>query len=175
VSNQPTDKKNSFVTIGSVGRTYGTKGWLKINSFTGPSTNIMHYGPWYLLKHGQWQKIAVSECKMHGNALIAHFSGFDIPEQAQAFVNCQIGIKREQLPPLSDGDYYWTDLIGLSVYNQDNQYLGQIDHLFETGANDVLVIKSTEREYLIPYVKEHVVLNIDLLEKIMLVNWDKDF
>jgi len=78
------------------------------------------------------------------------------------------------LPKTQTDEYYWTDLIGLEVVNLAGISLGHIENLFETGANDVLVVKG-ERERLIPLVFDRVVLNVDVIAKKMQVDWDSDF
>jgi 16S rRNA processing protein RimM len=78
------------------------------------------------------------------------------------------------LPPAPEGEYYWTDLIGLTVINREGVTLGQVDHLLETGANDVLVVKG-ERERLIPFLLELVVLEVDLAQRMLRVDWEEDF
>jgi 16S rRNA processing protein RimM len=84
-----------------------------------------------------------------------------------------IGIKKNDLPILEKGKYYWSDLIGLEVFNQEKFNFGVVDSIMETGSNDVLVIKG-EKETLIPYL-DNVILNIDLVKKSILVDWDENF
>lgn len=83
-------------------------------------------------------------------------------------------MRRDQLPALSAGEYYWTDLQGLRVLTVDGVELGTVDHLFATGANDVLVVKG-ERQRLIPFVKNQVVREIELEQGLVRVDWDADF
>ena len=85
-----------------------------------------------------------------------------------------IYISQEQLPAPKEGEYYWVDLIGLDVENLDGISLGKVDNLFETGANDVLLVKG-ERERAIPFLQGQTVKSIDLTEGKMIVDWDADF
>jgi 16S rRNA processing protein RimM len=77
------------------------------------------------------------------------------------------------LPELDTGEYYWADLIGFTVANVDGVTFGTIDHLFETGSNDVMVVKG-EREHLVPFIKDQVVKSIDTTSKRMLVDWPEE-
>jgi len=86
----------------------------------------------------------------------------------------EIGIRRDQLPDTAPGVYYWGDLQGLEVVTGDGESLGTVDHLIETGANDVLVVKG-DRERLIPFVLQQVVTRVDLDTGTIQVDWDKDF
>jgi len=90
-------------------------------------------------------------------------------------IKAQIGVSRSQLgAELKEGEFYWADLEGLSVVTSDAVDLGVIDHLFETGSNDVMVVKG-DRERLIPYIWRQVVLDVDLAAGRMLVEWDPEF
>jgi 16S rRNA processing protein RimM len=78
------------------------------------------------------------------------------------------------LPELHEGEYYWNDLQGLRVENLDGVELGRISYVFETGANDVIVVKG-RREYLIPFTWGNAVRRVDLEKGLMIVDWDPDF
>jgi len=84
-------------------------------------------------------------------------------------------VPRSELPALAAGEYYWADLVGLRVETTDGQFLGQVDHLLETGANDVLVVQGEDRERLIPFVMEQVIKQIDLNTGRIQVDWDPTF
>ena len=91
-----------------------------------------------------------------------------------------MAIKREQLPTLGKDDYYWSDLEGLQVLTESGECLGKVSHLFETGSNDVLVVKATgqsidDQERLIPYLWQDVVKSVDTQAGNIVVDWDKDF
>lgn len=90
------------------------------------------------------------------------------------FLNAEIAVHRNQLTNAEPGEYYWVDLIGLKVVTLLGQELGEVSHLLETGANDVLVITGT-RERLIPFVHGDVVRKIDLDNRLMTVDWDPEF
>ena len=89
-------------------------------------------------------------------------------------IDVDIAVRREQLPKLKPGEYYWSDLEGLRVENLEGIDLGVVSHLFETGANDVLVVKG-DRERLIPYTVGLAVKEVDLQAGRILVDWDADF
>ena len=81
---------------------------------------------------------------------------------------------------LDDGEYYWSQLETLLVYTESCELLGRVDHLIETGANDVLVVKGTDESIdretrLIPYVPDQVIKQIDLNAGTMRVDWDPEF
>ena len=161
------------IIVGHFGQTHGIKGWLKVHSLTDPIENILQYLPWQVQYQDQWRLIKVTDSKHHGDHILVKLPEFDSPETAKTYTNHPIAIEREQLPKLPDEEYYWNDLIGLKVINQDGVNFGTVSSLFATGSNDVLVIKG-DRQRLLPYTGD-VIISIDLAGKTMRVNWEADF
>jgi len=147
---------------------------VRIYSYTRPRENIVRYQPWYLKRDGDWQARPVAEGKRHGKGVIARLETCTDRDQAQELMGCEIGIRRDQLPPAAPGEYYWSDLEGLAVETLAGDMLGHVDHLLETGANDVLVVTG-ERERLIPFVVGQVVVSVDIEAGRIQVDWDKEF
>ena len=166
--------ESDYVILGRVSGLYGVKGWVKVYSDTGPRENILKYKPWYLRRHGEWLPYEVEQGRLQGKGIVAKLVGCDDRDQAAELLQTEIAVLREQLPRLRSGVYYWSDLVGLAVVTTEAVELGSIDHLFETGANDVLVVKG-DRERLIPFIKEQVVIEVDLHAGRMVVDWDPDF
>lgn len=162
------------VIVGRIGSTFGIRGWLKLHSFTEPQDNLLKYLPWQILFNGIWQIIEIAEYRINGQQLLVRLVNCETPEQARIYVNCDIAIWREDMTKLPENNFYWTDLEGLTVINDHGVVLGKIDHLFATGSNDVLVVKGT-KEYLIPYLPEHFIKKVDLVNKQVIVEWDEDF
>lgn len=164
------------VVLGRVCGLFGVKGWVKVYSETDPPANILQYSPWYLQLDDHWQAFELQQGRLHGKGIIAHLGQCTNRDEAAALIGAVIAVKREDLPVLTEDEYYWADLIGLEVLTLTGESLGKIDHLFETGANDVLVVKTDEgQEYLIPYVKGTVVKEINLEQGCLRVDWNPDF
>ncbi len=161
------------IVVGHFGQSYGIKGWLKVNSHTDPIENILHYKQLQIYHHGQWQEIEITEMKTQGKGIIAKLANCHNPEQARNYTNDAIAIFRHQLPELPPEEYYWADLIGLRVINQQGIDFGIVDHLFTTGSNDVMVIKG-DRQRLVPYINSAIQL-VDITDKKIIVDWDADF
>jgi 16S rRNA processing protein RimM len=165
---------DEMIILGRISGLFGVKGWLKIYSHTSPREGILRYKTWYLKLGTDWLAHKLAAGHVQGKGVVAQLAGFADRDQAAALVGLEIGVRREQLPPLGPGEYYWSDLEGLRVENLQGVDLGVVSHLFETGANDVLVVKG-ERERLIPYTRDEAVREVDLQAGVILVDWDADF
>lgn len=174
-----TDRRQ-LVELGRLGAVFGIKGWLKLNSFTSPADNICAYGQLQAELDGAWRVIDIDQYRVQGKGLVVHVKGYDNPETARQLTGTSLWADRSVLPALPPGEYYWHQLIGLQVVNQQGQVFGEVAELMETGANDVLVVRPTansidERERLIPYLAGSVIVAIDLTEATINVDWDADY
>jgi 16S rRNA processing protein RimM len=168
-----------LVVLGKIVSVHGVKGSVKVYSFTEPLTNVLNYPRWTLRREGEVKQVELAGGRLQGKVLVATLKGLDDREVARTFAGFEICVPRSELPDLSDGDFYWYQLEGLKVIDQNGQLLGKVDHLFETGANDVMVVKPCidsldGRERMLPYT-EQCVLSIDLSAGEMRVDWDADF
>lgn len=162
---------DGFLTVGRISGVYGVQGWVKIFSYTRPKANIFSYAPWCI----GGREIKLLQGQEHGKGLVGQLDGIADRDSAAALIEQAIEIRRDCLPRLPESQYYWIDLVGLTVINLAGIVLGQVDDVFETGANDVLVIKDGKREHLIPLVLGPIVLAVDLTGKVIRVDWDADF
>jgi 16S rRNA processing protein RimM len=165
----------NFVTLGSIAGPFGIRGWVKIHSDTDPKENIFRYTDWRLSASGRTEYRRLLDGKRHGRGVVAKLSGCVDRDSAEALRGSEIAVPRDQLPGgLGIGEYYWTDLEGLSVVTVEGVDLGSVAHLFETGSNDVMVVRG-DRERLIPFIWEQVVVGVDLESGRMQVDWDPGF
>lgn len=168
-------QNSDYLNAGEISGVFGVKGWVKVFSFTDPRENILRYTPWILQKNNQSRKVRVIGGQRHGGNVVAELDGVTDRDAALALIGWKILILKQQLPKTKPGEYYWADLVGLTVQTQAGVNLGQIDHLLETGANDVLVVVDGDIERLIPFLQQQTVLSIDLEAGLMIVDWDPDF
>lgn len=169
-----TRERDNTVDVGKISGVFGVKGWLKIFSYTSPKENILNYSPWLLKKAGEVKTVEVVDGNLQGGGVIAQIKGVNDRNQAETLLGYEIFIRRGQLPETSEGEYYWSDLIGLEVETTDGVALGVVDSLLETGANDVLIVKG-ERERAVPFIKGQVIVEIDREAGRIVVDWDPDF
>jgi 16S rRNA processing protein RimM len=167
------DGADDFVVLGRISGVYGLHGWVKVYAETRERSDILEFDRWFLRRKDGWQAVKVIEGREQAKGVIAQLEGVSDCDQARALIGTEIAVRRADLPPTEPGTYYWDDLIGLKVVNLEGVEFGTVSHLFETGANDVVVVQG-ERERLIPYIKD-VVKSVDLTTRVLHVDWDADF
>ncbi len=165
------DKK--WIVLGRVSGLFGVRGWVKVYSDTSPRENILSYPVWYLKRSGRWVKYGVREGRAQGRGIVASLERCSDRDQAAELVGADIGVPRDLLPAAPPGEYYWIDLEGLQVVTRDGVELGRVERLFQTGANDVMVVLG-ERERLIPFT-DGVIGEVDLQQGRLIVGWDPEF
>jgi 16S rRNA processing protein RimM len=100
--------------------------------------------------------------------------GVEDRDAAEALAGAEVWVPRSALPKPKPGEYYWVDLEGLRVVNREGIELGKVSYLFETGANDVMVVAG-ERDRLIPFLTDQFILDVDFEAGLVTVDWDADF
>lgn len=161
-----------LVIVGKIGAPYGVHGWQHIQSFTDPIDNILNYPHWYVEHQGEWLGLSLVEGRVHGQGLVAKLGAVDSPESAALLTNCMIAVEREALSDLPHDEFYWTDLEGLAVTNEEGVQFGHIAYLYENADADIMVIKSQEKERHIPFVMNDTVKKVDLTNRQVIVDWD---
>jgi 16S rRNA processing protein RimM len=164
---------SAVVVVGRFGAPYGVKGWLSVLSYTEPLDNIITYRPWLIERHGEWCELRVVRARPHGRKFLAEIDGVTDRDAAQKLVGHVIGVPEAALPATDEGEYYWKDLIGLDVVNEQGVRIGAVAELFETPANDMIVVRDDAMEVLIPFVAR-VVKRVDVTRRQILVDWQHD-
>ena len=180
VIDEPTDEL--YLPAGKIGGCYGVKGWVKIRAFTDPQENLLDYKSLFIKDKNSIEPLIFDIGRIHGKGLIAHINGVDNRERAEQFCGKEILLDASSLPELGEGDYYWRQLIGLRVWcicSDRLLLIGIVDHLLDTGANDVLVVSPCEGsvdlvERLIPYKLGDIVKRIDLVAGVIEIDWFLD-
>lgn len=163
-----------LVILGRVNGLLGVKGWLKIYSYTDPRDSIVDFSTWVLRTGNDEQTVELEDGRKHGRTVVVKLKAIDDRDQAGALVGADIAVERDALAPCDAGEYYWTDLEGSTVVTAQGESLGRLDHLFETGGHDVMVVIG-DRRRLIPFVQEKVVREVRLEQHIIVVDWDPTF
>lgn len=164
---------DGLVSLGRIAGLLGVQGWVKVFSYARPRESILSYTSWLVQLSGAWCELTVTAGRVQGKSIVVKLNGYDDREQASRLIGAEIALRAEQMPALKQGEYYWAQLEGLKVVNLSGQELGTVDHLLETGANDVMVVRNGQ-ERLIPAAAQ-VIREVDLAAGLIRVDWDADF
>ncbi|MBE7215321.1 ribosome maturation factor RimM [Shewanella benthica] len=173
--------KQEPVVLGKLGSSHGIKGWLKITTYTDSVEGIFDYSPWLIKEQGEWREVKVLQWRFQGKAVVASLEGVETRDQAQMLTNCEIAVTPQQMETLPEDEFYWRDLIGCEVVNTKGYNMGKVQEIVETGSNDVLLVKANVKdgfgkaERMIPFVTEQFIIEVNLTEKQIIVDWDPDF
>ena len=157
------------ITVGEIRGVFGVQGWVKLFSFTDPRDNLLRYKN-FATPDGRTLKLL--ECSRQGKTLIGKLEGVVDRDAALAVHGTRLAVARAELPSLEADEFYWSDLLGLTVRTTADKRLGVVDHLLETGAHDVLVIRDDAgHETLVPFVVGKTVISVDLDQRQIVVDW----
>ncbi len=159
--------------MGRLSAPYGVHGWLKVQPFTEATDGLLAYERWWIGPQLGWRQFELMGGRVQGPELVVQLKGIEDRDQAAALRGWQVAVPRSDLPPPAQGEYYWSDLIGLTVVNLQGDLLGRVEEVFATGANHVLVVRG-ERERLIPFV-ESVLVAVELQQSRVVVDWGVDY
>jgi 16S rRNA processing protein RimM len=157
-----------------VGAPHGVRGWSQVWSFTDPPEGLLRHAQLAAERRGQRLMLEIADSRMQGERVLVRFAGTDDRDAAAKLTGFELSVPRAEFEPPPPGSWYWHDLIGLAVVTVEGTPLGRVDHLIETGANDVLVVQG-ERERLIPFALPQIVKKVDLDAGRIEVDWDAEY
>ena len=162
------------ILLGRVLGAFGVRGELKLHSFSDPVAAVMKYQPWFLVHDAKERELSGVRGRETNKGMVITVAGVEDRDAADAMAGAEIWVPRSHLPLAKPGEFYWVDLEGLSVVNREGIEFGTVSYLFETGANDVMVVAG-ERERLIPYITDQFIVEVDFDAGRITVDWDADF
>ena len=165
------------IPLGIFGKPFGVKGYIFLKYYGDNQENIKDFDELYI---DEWHCLEIDEVLISNKKLSIKLKGIEDRNNAESLRNKEVYVLQSNLPSLGEGEYYWFQLETLKVINEQNEFLGIIDHVMPTGANDVLVVKPLEGsvdndERLIPFLKKEIITKVELLKKTVYVKWPKDF
>ena len=167
-----------MVVMARVLAPYGIQGWIKARPYTASVAALLDYASWWLAPAAQdeaWREFKVVTARQHGDTVVAALDGVADRDAAFQWRGAWVGVPRASLPAPDAGEFYWSDLVGLAVVNRQQQTLGVVSKVLETGAHPVLCIESEAGvERLIPVVDAYVDA-IDAAAGRILVDWLADY
>ncbi|MGE5604848.1 MAG: ribosome maturation factor RimM [Bacteroidota bacterium] len=157
-----------LISIGEIIKAQGIRGEVKVIPHTDDPNRFGKIRRAYFKDSAGWRELEIESYRKFNEFVLLKFTGIDDLTAASSLGRGLLMIPRSERPKLSKGRYYYDQIEGLKVFTTEGNYLGTIDRILETGANDVYVIKDGSREILIPALKS-VIKVIDLEETKMYV------
>lgn len=154
--------KKEKLEVGQIVNTFGIKGFVKIYPYVDDIQRFDDLKKVYIKMKKQETELEIEEVKYQKNMVLVKFKGVETVEQAELLRNAYVEIDRADSILLEEGQYFIADLLGLEVFLDTGEKLGILDDIFNTGSNDIYVVKNElGKQFLLPYIDE-VVKNIDL-------------
>ena len=158
------------VLLGKIMAPHGVRGQLRVFLFSGEYASIDGLKTVMLQAPNRTREtFEVAGTAHHGKKFLLALKNFDDVNQVLHLAGRELYVNADQLPVLSEGEYYWRDLVGLQVVTAEGESLGTLTEIIATGSNDVYVVQGGDREYLIPAL-EDVVREINLVDRVMKVS-----
>jgi 16S rRNA processing protein RimM len=195
----PCDLPADALELGGIAAPWGVKGWFKVHAHSDSPEALFHARDWYLLPSDRPRKkplpateqapqalaapvftgcvrVRIREIKPHGGGIVAQIRDVDDRNITEALQGSRILLPRSAFPPPKKGEFYWADLLGMSVVNRQGLALGTVHDLLSTGPQTVLVIDdaATGTERMIPFVDAYIDA-VDQPERRIRVDWQADY
>lgn len=176
---------SDLVAVGYVSGAYGLHGWIRIKPYSADADALLYAKTWWLGNPElplQLRDVDPMQVKSHSGDVVAQLVGVVGRDAAEALKGTAVQISRRHFPALSTGEFYWVDLIGLEVVNQQDERLGVVKGMMDNGAHPILRVAASpldgfdgaRPEILIPFVDRFVKM-VDLTAKHITVDWGLDY
>lgn len=181
---------SDLLTVGYISGAYGIQGWVRVKPYSADADALLGAKTWWLDKP-ELRDVEMMQAKSHSGDVVARLMGVAGRDAAEALKGAVVQIARSHFPALSDGEFYWVDLIGLAVENMQGESLGVVSDLMDNGAHPILRVavptvpaeaeaeanradSKAAAEILIPYVDQFV-KTVSLADKKVVVDWGLDY
>ncbi|SOY55373.1 16S rRNA PROCESSING PROTEIN [Cupriavidus taiwanensis] len=180
-----------LVEVGYVSAAYGIRGWVKVQPHADDASALLHARRWWLLSPPQAGLVAadaaraqpvcvkIAQSREHSGTVVAQAAGVADRNLAEALRGRRVWIRRADFPAPQEDEFYWVDLIGCSVSNEQGELLGEVSGLIDNGAHQILQVAFVQPdgkagERLIPFV-DAFLRTVDTAGKRIVVDWGLDY
>ena len=163
---------DNHIIVGKILTTHGIKGWFTIGSYTSNPEDIFKYNLKVVIDN-ELKQLMVTEYNLMPKKIIMKLEDIDTIESCSKYMNLDLYTLIDELPEVESNEYYWHDLIGCAVFDENSALLGVADSLFTSGDTDILVVKndSSQKEILIPFLKSNI---ISVKNSKIIVRWHSE-
>lgn len=179
------------VEVGRIIGAWGVKGWFKVQAFATDPQALFSSRRWFL-RPPEEPRIArpggaaafppylkIAESREHGEWVVARTLDVVDRSGAEALRGARVFVSRASFPTAGTDEFYWVDLMGLAVVNRQDEALGSVVGLIDTGAHSVLRVlpegaQGEAAERLIPFVAQYID-EVSLEQRRIRVDWGLDF
>ncbi|NOY57565.1 MAG: 16S rRNA processing protein RimM [Calditrichaeota bacterium] len=160
-SSQPNKKLPDFIVIGRIARAHGVHGALKVEPLTDDPERFKLLEKVGLSFDNETRTFFnIKEVRIGNKSIILSLEGIQDRNEAEKWRRAYLEISVDQRMPLPEGQHYYFEILDLLVKTTTGDMLGKIVDIITNPANDVYVVKSGEKEILIPAIPD-VIKNID--------------
>ena len=158
--------------IGEVVKTHGLKGRIKLKSFLAEPRKVLARTEEVYLrsKNGERGPLRIMKWDVYRGGIFLEISGVDGVEVAESLIGCRVLIPVKNLEELPEGEYYWQELIGMTMVTEDGEVVGTLTSIFPTKGNDVYVCSGARGEILVPAIGD-VILRIDTVQRKIVIRF----
>ena len=163
---------DNHIIVGKILTTHGIKGWFTIGSYTSNPEDIFKYNLKVVIDN-ELKQLMVTEYNLMPKKIIMKLEDIDTIESCSKYMNLDLYTLADELPEVESNEYYWHDLIGCTVFDENSALLGVADSLFTSGDTDILVVKNdnSQKEILIPFLKSNI---ISVKNSKIIVRWHSE-
>ena len=154
-----------YLRVGVISNTHGIRGEVKVFPTTDDVNRFKKLKQVFVDTKKEYVELQPTSCKFFKNMVILKFKGIDSINDVEKYKGMDLLVSREHAVPLEEGEYFIADLINLKVIDEDENEIGILDDVMQTGANDVYIIhlKDSGKEVLLPVIDE-CVLDVNIEE-----------
>lgn len=158
-----------LVPLGKIVTTHGLNGWLQLHAFN-PATNALSPGVDVLLQHGERQSVhQVEASSPHKKRFLIKLRGINSIEDAAPHIGSTLAVGEAALETLEPHQYYHYQIIGFDVFRLNGDHVGTISSTMATPGGELYVVQGSDKEHLIPAVKE-IVERVDFDARKIIIN-----
>ncbi len=159
-----------YLQVGVITGTHGIRGEVKVFPTTDDPARFKKLKKVFLDTGKEYLEMEIEQVKFFKQFAILKFKGYDSINEIEKYKKKSLLVDRAHAVKLKENEYFIADLLGLEVYTDEEQLLGTLSDVLQTGANDVYVVKmEDDREVLIPAIRD-CILSVDIEERRMKVH-----